>query len=172
MKTREIELTFLAKYLPEDVGDYKFVVIEDFYFPLKHPRLRLRRMGEKYELVRKMMHRKGDASEHTEEKIPLEKHQYKALRGLEGEELVKRRVYYKSEGGVVEVDIFLGKLKGLVLVDFEFKDSKELKEFKKPDFCLRDVTQERLIAGGNLAGKSYREIEGELKKLGYMKISI
>jgi hypothetical protein len=40
-----------------------------------------------------------------------------------------------------------------------------------PDFCLVDVTNEDVVAGGKLAGKTYKTIAAKLKKLGYTKIT-
>ena len=39
-----------------------------------------------------------------------------------------------------------------------------------PDFCLADVTQEKFIAGGMICGKSYEDIEKELKRFNYVKL--
>jgi hypothetical protein len=55
-------------------------------------------------------------------------------------------------------------------VDIEFEKEKDKDSFVAPDFCLKDVTQEKFIAGGMLAGKSYEDIEKNLKNLGYKKI--
>ena len=41
-----------------------------------------------------------------------------------------------------------------------------------PDFCLADVTQEVFIAGGMLCGKCYKDIEDDLARIGYKKLSV
>lgn len=166
----EIEATYLAKYLPKNLALCKSILIEDSYFPLQHPRLRLRRKGDEYNLIRKSMIMQGDASQHKEEKITLNKHHYDALKEIEGEGLQKRRYFFPYNNYVAEIDVFLGVLEGLVLVEFEFKDKIILDNFDMPEFCLIDVTQDRLIAGGNLAGKSYQDIEKNLKKYNYNKL--
>jgi hypothetical protein len=53
-------------------------------------------------------------------------------------------------------------------VEFESEEGKN--SFQMPDFCLVDVTQEKILAGGMLCGKSYGDIEQFLKKLGYRKL--
>jgi len=83
----------------------------------------------------------------------------------------KIRYQYYYEGKMGEIDIFQGSLKGLVIVDFEFKTVKEKDSFNMPNFCLVDVTQEKITAGGMLAGKTYRDIEKELKKFNYVKLN-
>ena len=52
-------------------------------------------------------------------------------------------------------------------MDFEF-DAKQAKEgFKMPDFCLADVTQDTLTAGGSLSGKKFSDIKSRLEEYGY-----
>jgi len=53
------------------------------------------------------------------------------------------------------------------LVDVEFKDLDAKSSFGMPDFCLADVTQETIFAGGMLCGKKYSDIEERLKAFGY-----
>ncbi|MFP4111616.1 MAG: hypothetical protein ACLFUO_01315 [Candidatus Woesearchaeota archaeon] len=67
--------------------------------------------------------------------------------------------------------MFLDDLKGLVWVDFEFETEEEKDNFKMPDFCLADVSQEEFIAGGMICGNKYENIESNLKKWGYKKLS-
>ena len=68
--------------------------------------------------------------------------------------------------------MFQGALCGLVLVDFEFDDRAELDSFEMPDFCLADVTDEVFIAGFKLSGKKYVDIEDNLTRFGYKKLSL
>lgn len=58
----------------------------------------------------------------------------------------------------------------MVVVDFEFDNKEEKDKFEMPDFCLADVTQEEFIAGGMICGKSYEDVEKDLKKFSYKKI--
>jgi CYTH domain-containing protein len=74
-------------------------------------------------------------------------------------------------GHPAEVDIFVGQLEGLVVIDFEF-DSEEAKSaFVAPGICLADVTQEMFIAGGKLAGKRYKDIKAELDRFNYSALT-
>ena len=84
----------------------------------------------------------------------------------------KIRYYYPCSGRIAEIDVFKGLLEGLVLVDFEFEKPEEKKAFKMPDFCLVDVTREKLVAGGMLCGKSYSDIGKELEKFNYKKLTM
>ena len=69
------------------------------------------------------------------------------------------------------MDVFQDDLTGLVLVDFEFKEIADKNNFKMPDFCLTDVTQDKYFAGGMLCGKKYSDIQAHLVELGYSKLN-
>lgn len=80
------------------------------------------------------------------------------------------RFLYPYEGKTAEIDVFLDKLEGLVLVDIEFNSREELDICAMPDFCLADVTNEDCFAGGILSGSDFCDIEDTLTKFGYNKL--
>ncbi len=168
----ELEKTFLARELPKGLKSCKSKEVVDIYFPkeAKHPTIRVRKNGEKYEMTKKERLDPNDASMQKEHTIPLSKEEFLTLSKLDGKKLSKIRYYYNYNGRVAEIDVFQGDLKGLVLIDFEFQTVEEKDKFKMPDFCLADVTQDDFIAGGMLCGKNYKDIENELRKFGYKKI--
>jgi len=168
----ELERTFLAKKLPSDLEQSKSIEIVDVYIPqsVEHPRLRIRKMGSVMEMTKKTPLIGIDSSEQSEETIPLNEGEYQELLKCSIRKFRKIRYYYDFEGRKAEVDIFQDDLKGLVLVDFEFKSSEEKNNFQIPDFCLVDVTQERFSAGGILAGKKYSDVEPYLKEYNYQKL--
>ena len=77
----ELELTFLAKELPESIKTVKPIRIVDIYIPdtPEHSHLRLRQKGEKYEITKKMPVVEGNASEQIEQTILLTKEEFVAL---------------------------------------------------------------------------------------------
>ncbi len=166
----ELERTFLLKYKPKDLKKYKSVEVLDVYFPysVEHPILRLRKSGNIYTLTKKKPLKGLDSSEQTEETILLSKEEFEEFSKLKGKKLRKIRYYYLNS----EIDFFLDELKGLALVDFEFKENLKKDNFKMPDYCLKDITQEKFCAGGILAGKSYSDIEPFLRKYNYNKIHL
>lgn len=172
-KTIELEKTYLAKYLPEDLQKFPSKEITDWYFPTNatHPRLRLRRMEDRYELTKKAPET-DDASRQIEQTITLTQGEYDALARLPAKRSDKFRYYYPYWTHTAEITIFRGALAGLVLVDFEFQSVEEMNNFEMPDFCLADVTQEDCVAGGILAGKSYQDIEHHLARFHYTPIFI
>ena len=163
----EIERTFLMKILPPGLKGCKSVEIVDIYIPgsAEHPKIRIRRSGDKFELTKKEPIGQ-DASHQTEHTIPLTKEEFEELSRLNGKKLSKIRYYYTCNGNVAEIDVFQEDLKGLILADFEFKTREERDSFKPPDFCIADITQEEFIAGGRLCGKSYEDIGKDLERFG------
>lgn len=171
-KMIELEKTYLAKYLPEGLKKCESKEILDIYLPTssRHPNLRIRKNGEKYEITKKTPI-KGDASQQKEETTTLTEGEFEELNSrLEGKRTHKIRYRYPWQGNIAEIDVFQGELKGLVLVDFEFSSEEEKNKFQMSDFCLVEVTHKEFTAGGMLCGKSYEDIDEELKKLGYKKI--
>ena len=171
MNMIELERTFLAKKIPKNLRSYQFFEILDIYLPESnpHPKLRIRKIGKsRFEITKKYPLKGNDSSEQKEETIKLNEEEFNELARLSKKRIRKKRFYYKN----AEIDIFLDKLKGLVLVDFEFKTKKEKQAFSMPDFCLVDITQEKHTAAGAMAGKKYSQIEPFLKKYGYTKLSV
>lgn len=168
----ELELTYLAKELPKGLKNARSKEMLDIYIPssAKHPDLRIRKIGERREITKKQPLKEGDASHQLETTIPLTKEEYAELSELKGKRVEKTRYCYKEGGVSYEIDVFHGGLEGLVLVDIEFDSLEKQKAFTAPAWCLADVTQEKLFAGGMLAGKKYSDIETKLLKFGYKKL--
>ena len=168
----ELELTFLAKELPDDIKTVKPIRITDIYIPdtLEHSHLRLRQKGERYEITKKLPVTEGNASEQIEQTIPLTKDEFITMSSCSKKRVVKDRYNIEIEGKMAEIDVFTEDLKGLILMDFEFNTVQEKSVFKMPGLALADVTQEEFIAGGLLAGKTYNDISSELKRFNYRRI--
>lgn len=170
----ELEKTYLAKSLPEGLKECKSKKIVDIYLPKasEHPKLRIRKNGDKYVMTKKELLDEDDASAQREQNINLSSEEFDGLKAADGKTISKTRYYYNYNGRVAEIDVFDAPLNGLVVVDFEFETVEEKDNFEKPDFCMVDITQELFIAGGMLAGKSYENIEENLKKFDYEKLSL
>ncbi|MDD5177926.1 MAG: CYTH domain-containing protein [Candidatus Nanoarchaeia archaeon] len=169
----ELERTFLAKKIPDGLKNCKFKEIIDVYVPKsrRHPTLRIRKNGNKYEMTKKEPVT-DDASHQNEQTIILTEEEFNDLSKIDGKKTHKLRYYYEHNGRTAEIDIFQGALKGLVVIDFEFKSMEEKNKFKMPDFCLAEVTHEEFLAGGMLCGKTFKDIEEEIKKFNYKKLEI
>jgi CYTH domain-containing protein len=169
----EFERTFLAKHIPSGIGNCNYVELEDNYIPKEsdHPVLRIRKKGDKTVITKKYKKKEGDASVMIEETIPLAPEEYSFINQLDGKKFLKKRYSYEyEEGKFCEIDIYQDKLKGLVVIDFEFNSIEEKDNFKVPDFCLIEVTNEEFLAGGMLCGKSYEDLKENLENFNYKKI--
>ena len=167
----ELERTFLLKYKPEDLDESKSVEIFDIYFPKEkfHPVLRIRSRDNKdFEITKKLPKNGDDSSEQEEYTIKLSKEEFDSLSTVDGKRVRKIRYYYDLKNGHnAEIDVFLDELKGLCMVDFEFKTIEEKENFVPLDFCLAEVTQDKWLAGGMLAGGNYEDAKQFLDKYGY-----
>lgn len=167
----ELERTFLAKYLPSDLAGHRAEKYSDLLFPsdARHPHLRLRKRGEVMELTKKSPVG-TDHSTFLEQTIELDQGEYDVLSTVPGKRTEKTRYFYPLCGKVAEIDVFEGTLSGLALIDFEFETEQEKRDFKPPEVCLAEVTEEEAMAGGYLAGKSLDDILPVLNKYGYVPI--
>ena len=166
----ELELTYLASQIPEEIRGVEPKHLLDIYIPEDpdtHSHLRLRQKGDSYETTKKVLLDAGDASEQMEYTIPLDAEEFEALSSVSDKRIEKDRYNVDIDGHPAEVDVFLGALKGLVLIDFEFSNPEGKQSFIPPACCLEEVTQEDFIAGGNLAGKSYADIADDLARFNY-----
>jgi adenylate cyclase len=164
----ELERTYLAKYLPDDLEKSEKKEIIDIYIPENsvHPCVRIRKNGDKYEITKKTP-LKDDPSEMREQTIKLTEKEFEIFSKLPGRRVSKIRYLYPYKDRIAEFDVFQEALKGLVVIDFEFKKKETKDSFEMPEFCLADVTGELFIAGGMICGKSYEDIKSELDKFDY-----
>ena len=169
----EYEFTYLARFLPPGVETWPTLQLVDVYVPEDidvHPRVRLRQRDREYEFTKKLPTEGSDASSHSEISVALTEVEFLALTDGKARRVEKSRCWGVIDGYRLEVDIFKGRLKGLVLIEVEFPNRNAMRKFSMPTFCLADVTQEDFIAGGLLAGRSFGDIADKLKEYGYEKI--
>lgn len=166
----ELEYTFLANALPDEINGVEPKRLVDIYIPDlgdNHAHLRLRQKGDNLEITKKVLVNPNDASTQIESTIQLDADEFEALSAVSQKRVVKDRYFVTIGGFPAEVDVFREKLEGLVLIDFEFSSEEERAKFVKPEVCLAEVTQEEFIAGGHISGKSYSDIADELARFEY-----
>jgi CYTH domain-containing protein len=171
----EFELTYLIKSLPEEFStSIPSKEILDIYLPKSsdHATLRVRKRGDVYEMTKKDLANGIDSSHQIENTIPLTKDEFDEISVLEGKRVRKIRYYFEEADIQYEIDVFQDGLRGLTLVDVEFKSNEEKAKFIPPQWLLAEVTQEKFVAGGVLCGKSYSDIEQNLSHYGYLKMLI
>lgn len=167
----ELERTFLIRSLPVNWRANPQVNIGDRYFPIRatHPNIRLRRQGKEFSLTKK--HPLVDnVSWQEEQTILLTASDFQVFKKIPARIINKTRYYYRWHGKTIEFDVFRGALAGLVLADVEFSTRKQLRNFRPPNFLLAEITQEKVIVGGKLAGKKLRDLKIFLQKYNYRPI--
>lgn len=149
----EIEKKFLVRFMPELSGA-QVKNIEQGYL-CKEPVVRVRKSNEDYILTYKS--RKGlsqtYAIQNEEVELALTKEAYGHLRGKIDGELVEKTRYVLTINGnqKAELDVFAGRLTGLVFVEVEFADEEEAKAFVPPEWFGEDVSGNRAFSNAFLS---------------------
>ena len=136
----EIERKYLIKdinTLPINFKDYPHHEIEQAYLNTE-PVIRVRRQDDAYYLTYKS---KGLMAR-EEYNLPLNKISYEhLLEKVDGNILTKTRYEIPlNDHLTIELDIFHGKFKGLILAEVEFPSMEEAENFTPPEYFGEDVT--------------------------------
>jgi len=112
--------------------------------------LRVRKKGDKfYQTIKKS----GGLSR-QEVEIELNQAQFDALWPLtEKQRIEKTRYYLDYDEHTIELDIFEGKLDGLIMAEVEFEDENVVNKFHPPDWFGEEVTEDNRYKNNNLAKK-------------------
>lgn len=153
----EIERKFLVKQVPDNLEQYKCKVIEQGYL-CKNPTVRIRKSNEDYILTYKSRMGVEKSSERTakvlnEVEVPLTKEGYEHLKKkVDNNMIAKRRYLIPLENGLIaELDIFEQQLKGLAVVEVEFKNEGEANAFCAPAWFGEDVSLDNRYTNGSLS---------------------
>ncbi|HEX2391549.1 MAG TPA: CYTH domain-containing protein [Solirubrobacterales bacterium] len=147
---REIERKFLVEELPPGLEDCERIEVEQGYLALaEDAEVRLRRAAEDLTLTVKL----GAGEDRGEYEVQLSAAQMDALwEACEGRRLRKRRHRLPLEGGLrAELDVYLGELDGLRVVEVEFPSERSAGEFAPPPWFGRELTGDRRFANRSLA---------------------
>jgi len=135
----ERERVFLLKRLPTDILNYKSVSIQigDFTLSNAVDLLKIRRKGEKYELIKKEDIKDGTRHEHV---IPLNKEEFELLFPVTVRKHSKLRVFYPLGSLMCEIDIYLDDMAGYARAEVEFDSDKTMNDFVAPDWFGDEIT--------------------------------
>ena len=160
-RMREIERSYLVAVVPDDLEEYPSEEIKQSYLSLADPPLRIRQKGSKFEMTKKifLVEERHSAEETT---IPLTSDEFDLLWPLSKKSLLKTRYYIplRKDGLIAELDVFKGKLRGLLMVEVEFNSIEQMNRFTSPSWFGRDVTNEAYASNFFLAGNEFHEIKG------------
>ena len=134
----EIERKYLLDQLPENLTSYPCKKIEQGYLSTE-PVVRIRRSDDEYYLTYKS---KG-LMVREEYNLPLTKEAYEHLLSKADGIIITKTRYKKPISGtglVIELDVFSGTYKGLMLAEVEFPDIEAAEHFVPPSWFGEDVT--------------------------------
>jgi len=113
--------------------------------------LRIRQIGRKHWLTIKT----GDGLERQEHEIMLSPRQYDSLRSAgTGSHIEKLRYRIPVGKRIAELDVYIGELAGLKVVEVEFPDTAAAEDFDPPYWFGPEVTDDRYFSNANLASLS------------------
>jgi CYTH domain-containing protein len=148
----EIERKFLVKRLPADLKRFPSALILQGYLAteLRGAQVRLRKRGQVCSLAFKRARGYG----REEREIRLTRTQFNALwPGTSGRRLRKTRYEIPWNGRIIEVDVYRGQHRGLVVAEVEFRNRNACDRFKPPEWLGREVTGSKRYSNVRLAGE-------------------
>lgn len=133
----EIEKKYLVSKLPDNLREFKFHFIEQGYL-CTEPVVRVRRQDDDYYLT----YKGAGLMSREEYNLPLNAQSYHHLiQKADGNIITKKRYLIPiGENLTVELDIFEGRFKGLMIAEIEFKSEDEANRFIPLPWFGEDVT--------------------------------
>lgn len=146
MKNEEIERKFLCGILdlPRRYEEFMYEDEEQGYLVIAENgnEVRLRRAIRSDGLTTlSLAYKAGNPPKRVENQIDLTEAQFGILwRGLEKEEILRKRRYFYSEqedGDVIEINVFNGRFSGFVMVEREFPSMDACISWKLPEWLKK-----------------------------------
>ena len=147
---REIEIKYLVRELPADVESYPHKRIAQGYLVVdsEGAEVRLRQKGEKHFLTVKSAGLLNRAEYETE----LARSQFDTLwPATKGRRVEKVRYDIPFSGRVIELDVYLGELDGLLTAEVEFPTEEACREFSIPPWFSEELTLDARYKNKHLA---------------------
>jgi adenylate cyclase len=150
---REIERKFLIKRLPPELKRARRYWIAQGYLAAEPDdrHVRLRKKGKDASLTFKLAQ---PAGVREEREIKLTSKQFAALwPATAGRRLRKVRYEIPWQKLLIEIDVYRGSNKGLVVAEVEFPSRAACRKFKPPDWFGREVTGDKRYSNIRLAAE-------------------
>ncbi len=146
----ETERKYLVKEVPKNLNTFVHATIEQGYIAITNDgmEVRIRRFGEKYfETVKA-----GKGMTRAETEIELSKQQFESLWALtEGRRVEKTRYQTPYQDLIIELDVYAGGLRNLVIAEVEFPSVEKSLVFEPPEWFGKEVTDDERYKNKNLA---------------------
>ena len=150
MSPCEIERKFLIHELPDVPPTARSMEIKQGYLTsgADTKEVRVRQIGNRFLLGVK----EGSGVVRAETEVDLTRDQFDQLWDLtDGWRLIKTRHFIPYGNLTIELDVYEGRLKGLVVAEVEFSTVEEAELFETPPWFGRDVTEEISLKNSRLA---------------------
>jgi adenylate cyclase len=150
VSTREIERKFLVKHLPVEILRSRHFQIAQGYLANEPGgrHVRLRKKAGTTSLTFKV----GRGSAREEREIRLGSKQFAILwPATAGRRLRKTRYEIPWKNLTIELDIYHGRNRGLMVAEVEFPNQSSCRKFKPPVWFGREVTGEKRYSNVRLA---------------------
>ena len=146
----EIERKFKVEKLPNLQNVKKAKIIQAYLNTDSEPTLRIRKYNDEYLLTYKYSKKDNEINVCNEVELPITEECFNnLLTKIEGNIIEKTR-YFINE---IELDIFEGKYKGMVLAEVEFDSIEDANNYVKPNWLGEDVTKDKNYRNSYLAKK-------------------
>ena len=145
----EIERKYLVNEVPQGIyRNHSFSEITQGYICL-NPEIRIRKQDDKYFITKKS----EGTLRREEQEVEIDALTYEILlSGVKGNLVEKTRFNIPLEDNkTAELDIYHGKLGGIITVEIGFQSEEESKEFKKPIWFGKEITRDRNYKNRNLS---------------------
>ena len=153
----EIERKYEINNLPGDLSKYQDRKIEQGYL-CHNPTIRIRKSNEDYILTYKSkfgIEKQSESSAiiNNEVELPLTRKAYQELKSKTDGNLIYKTRYLVplADGLTAELDVFDGKLRGLVFVEVEFPDEKSADEFIPPAWFGKELSSDKRYSNYHLS---------------------
>ena len=149
---KEIERKWLLKQLPK--SDRSIVrteeILQGYLVAGDDSEVRIRRAGKKNTLTVKS----GSGLTRDETEISISAADFDRLwPSTEGQRIFKSRLKVFHKSATLEIDSYSGDLRGLYVVEAEFKSENDAMNFVPPAWVGREVTGDKAYGNRNLATK-------------------
>jgi CYTH domain-containing protein len=166
----ERERRFLLKHFPSDANRVRVRRITDRY--IDGTNLRLREQNDDggpamFKLTQKLPARASGAQQGLITSMYLSRDEHLVLARLPARQLTKTRHSVPPFG----IDVFEGKLEGLLLAEAEFDSAEAADQLTIPSFVHAEVSTDDRFTGGQLVSASRRELQAWLLEYGVTLMS-
>lgn len=161
--------TYLVEELPAPLTPSSaHIQIFDNY--IADTRLRLRSVRDpadrswKY-LLQQLTHFHDDACRRDVAAIVLSKDEYPHFKIFEEREIRKNRYFHAGEGSLWAIDVYLGRLWGLIVATATFSSEDEFQSHQRPGFASVEISAEPFFWGCDLVSRSFSDVQAEAARL-------